>query len=93
MDRGAWQATVHGVAKSQTQLSTHALEEKLNSLSPVLSDLISGSPPPRSLASSLFCNHTKGTPPQGLCSAAASTWNVLPPEKHTVLPLLPLGHL
>ena len=25
MDRGAWQATVHGVAKSQTRLSTHAL--------------------------------------------------------------------
>ena len=23
MDRGAWQATVHGVAKSQTRLSTH----------------------------------------------------------------------
>ena len=23
MDRGAWQATVQGVAKSQTQLSTH----------------------------------------------------------------------
>ena len=23
MDRGAWQATVHGVVKSQTQLSTH----------------------------------------------------------------------
>ena len=23
MDRGAWRATVHGVAKSQTQLSTH----------------------------------------------------------------------
>ena len=23
MNRGAWQATVHGVAKSQTQLSTH----------------------------------------------------------------------
>ena len=23
MDRRAWQATVHGVAKSQTQLSTH----------------------------------------------------------------------
>ena len=23
MDRGAWQATVHGVAKSQTQLSAH----------------------------------------------------------------------
>ena len=29
MDRGAWQATVHGVAKSQTRLkrlSTHTLE-------------------------------------------------------------------
>ena len=25
MDRGAWRATVHGVAKSQTQLSTHVL--------------------------------------------------------------------
>ena len=25
MDRGAWQATVHEVAKSQTQLSTHTL--------------------------------------------------------------------
>ena len=24
MDRGAWRATVHGVTKSQTQLSTHA---------------------------------------------------------------------
>ena len=24
MDRGAWQATVHGVTKTQTQLSTHA---------------------------------------------------------------------
>ena len=23
IDRGAWQATVHGVAKGQTQLSTH----------------------------------------------------------------------
>ena len=26
MDRGAWWATVHGIAKSQTQLSTLALE-------------------------------------------------------------------
>ena len=25
MDRGAWRATAHGVAKSQTGLSTHAL--------------------------------------------------------------------
>ena len=28
MDRGAWQATVHGVAKSQTQLSTHTLHQE-----------------------------------------------------------------
>ena len=25
LDRGSWRATVHGVAKSQTRLSTHAL--------------------------------------------------------------------
>ena len=25
MDRGAWQSTIHGVAKSQTQLSIHTL--------------------------------------------------------------------
>ena len=25
MDRGAWWATVHGVAKSRTRLSTHTL--------------------------------------------------------------------
>ena len=25
MDRGAWQATVHGVTKSQTGLSTHTI--------------------------------------------------------------------
>ena len=33
MDRGAWQATVHGVAKSQTRLSTHTLTRD-NSLPP-----------------------------------------------------------
>ena len=27
MDRGAWRATVHGVAKSRTQLSTHSLTQ------------------------------------------------------------------
>ena len=30
MDRGAWQATVHGVAKSQTQLSEHKISQKQN---------------------------------------------------------------
>ena len=29
MDRGAWWATVHGVAKSQTRLSTQAEKENL----------------------------------------------------------------
>ena len=29
MDRRAWQATVHGVAKSQTQLSTHTPPQEL----------------------------------------------------------------
>ena len=34
MDRGAWQATVHGVAKSQTQLNdfTHILDEETKAL-------------------------------------------------------------
>ena len=30
MDRGVWWATVHGVAKSWTQLSMHALTELIN---------------------------------------------------------------
>ena len=29
MDRGAWQATVHGVAKSWTRLSTHTLTRQM----------------------------------------------------------------
>ena len=40
MDRGAWQATVHGVTKSRTQLSTYAVKLMwfLFSLSPVQSE-------------------------------------------------------
>ena len=34
MDRGAWGATVHGMAKGQTGLSTHALSKALHCLSP-----------------------------------------------------------
>ena len=30
MDRGAWRAIVHGVAKSQTQVSTHACMHACN---------------------------------------------------------------
>ena len=43
MDRGAWQATAHGVAKSQTQLSTHthAQEHVPGSISQALGTLMS----------------------------------------------------
>ena len=33
MDRGAWQATAHGVAKSRTRLSTHAHKDVTHSAS------------------------------------------------------------
>ena len=36
MDRGAWQTTIHGVAKSRTRLSTHA-HHVYSFLLPVLS--------------------------------------------------------
>ena len=49
MDRGAWQATVHGVVKSQTRLSDitftfhfHALEKEMETHSSVLAWRIPG---------------------------------------------------
>ena len=49
MDRGAWKAAVHGVSKSQTQLSDftftfhfHALEKEMATDSSVLAWRISG---------------------------------------------------
>ena len=49
MDRGTWEATVHGVAKSQTRLSDftftfhfHALEEEMATHSSVLAWRIPG---------------------------------------------------
>ena len=49
MDRGAWQAAVHGVAKSRTQLSDftftfhfHALEKEMATHSSVLAWRIQG---------------------------------------------------
>ena len=35
MDRGAWQATAHGVTKSQTQLNTHSEISKLRPSGPI----------------------------------------------------------
>ena len=34
MDRGAWQATVHGVTKSQTRLSNYITTNLIEQLSP-----------------------------------------------------------
>ena len=40
LDRGAWQATIHGVTNSRTQLSTHTFIVELNSLIDDLSDFL-----------------------------------------------------
>ena len=56
MDGGAWQAAVHGVAKSQTQLSDftftfhfHALEKEMATHSSVLAWRIPGTEEPGGL--------------------------------------------
>ena len=56
MDRGAWEAAVHGVAKSQTQLSDftftfHALEKEMATHSSVLAWRIPGPGEPGGLLS------------------------------------------
>ena len=58
MDGGAWWATVHGVAKSQTQLSDftftfhfHALEKEMTTHSSVLALRIPGTAEPGGLLS------------------------------------------
>ena len=77
MDGGAWWAAVHGVAKSQTQLSDftftfhfHALEKEMATHSSVLAWRISGTEEPGrlplmgSLQSCLtLCNPIDGSPP------------------------------
>ena len=58
MDRGAWEATVHGVAKSRTRLSNftftvhfHALEKEMATHSSVLAWRIPGTGEPGGLLS------------------------------------------
>ena len=58
MDRGAWQAAVHGVAKSQTQLSDfpftfhfHALEKEMAAHSSILAWRVLGTGEPGGLQS------------------------------------------
>ena len=65
MDRGALWVTVHGVAKSQTQLSTHtkwsaAAAAKSLQLCPTLCDPRDGSPP--------------GSPVPGILQARTLEW-------------------
>ena len=56
MDRGAWRAAVHGVAKSRTQLSDftfhfHALEKEMATHSSLLARRIPGTGEPGGLPS------------------------------------------
>ena len=58
MDRGAWKAEVHGVAKSRTRLSNfpftfhfHALEKEMATHSSVLAGRIAGTGEPGGLPS------------------------------------------
>ena len=76
MDRGAWKATVHGVAKSQTLLSDftftfhfHALEKDMATHSSVLSWRIPGTGEPVGLPS--MGSHRVGQDWSDLAAAAA----------------------
>ena len=77
MDRGAWQAAVHGVAKSQTRLSDftftfhfHALEKEMATHSSVLAWRISGTEEPVGWPS--MGSHRVGHDCRDLAAAAAS---------------------
>ena len=81
MDRGAWWAAVHGVAKSQTGLSNftftfhfHALEKEMATHSSVLAWRIPGTGEPRGLLS--MGSHRVGHDWSDLAAAAAGfSWS------------------
>ena len=82
MDRGAWEATVHGVAKSQTRLSDftftfhfHALEEEMATHSSVLAWRIPGTGEPGGLPS--VGSHRVGHDLSDLAAAAAEKKKLL----------------
>ena len=82
MDRGAWWATVHGVAKSQTRLSDftftfhfHALEKEMATHSSVLAWRIPGTGEPGGLPS--LGSHRVGHDWSGLAAAAAHVQFIL----------------
>ena len=79
MDRGAWLAVVHGVAKSQTRLSDftftfhfHALEEEMATHSSVLAWRIPGTGEPGGLPS--LGLHRVGHDWSDLAAAVAAIW-------------------
>ena len=80
MDRGAWQAAVHGVTKSQTQLSEfsftftfhfHALEKEMVTHSSVLAWRIPGTGEPGGLPSMPTDSHRVSHDWSDLAAAAA----------------------
>ena len=80
MDRGAWWATVHGVAKSRTQLSDftftfqfHALEKEMAAHSSIRAWRIPGMGEPGGLPS--MGSHRVGHDWCDLAAAAANCWS------------------
>ena len=80
MDGGAWKATVHGVSKSQTQLSDftftfhfHALEKEMATHSCILSWRIPGTVEPGGLPSTGW---HKVRQERSDLAAAAARWKV-----------------
>ena len=76
MDRGAWEATVHGVSKSRTQLSDfsvtfhfHALEKEMATHSSILAWRIPGTEEPGGLPS--MGSHRVGHDGSDLAAAGA----------------------
>ena len=81
MDGGAWQAAVHGVAKSQARLIDftftfhfHALEKEMGTHSSVLAWRIPGTGEPVGLLSMGW--HRVGHDWSDLAAAAAARWNI-----------------
>ena len=88
MDGGAWWATVHGVAKSRTQLSDftftfhfHALEKEMTTHSSVLAWRIPGTAEPPGLPS--MGSHRVGHDWSDL--AAITSWSCLLDNLHCIL--------
>ena len=91
MDGGAWQAAVHGVAKSRTQLSDftftfyfHALEKEMATHSSVLAWRIPGTGEPGGLSS--MGSHRVGHDRSNLTAAARSIPCLTTDEDQVTLP-------